>query len=339
MTGTGTSRCLTNRVFLQQHNHNPQPADARFRQCRDRPVRPDTDEPSNPAWPTTLSYNSLTGETHVKIRTYVISGSASGIGRATSELLTSRGHRVIGVDLHDAEIVADLSDSAVRDSLSERIASLATEGIDGVLAVAGGPAEVNYFGAVALLQGLRPILAQSYAPRAVVVSSFAGFGEVDERLVDAYLNGDQHTVQKEVDRVTRAGLEGLLYPSSKRAIARWVRRNAISDQWAGANISLNSIMPGVIRTPMTEPFLATAEGRKALLAMVPMPLNGPADPLAAAQFLAWLVSDENSHLTGQVIGLDGGADAVTRGEDIFTGHEMKSSADLAAAAMATLVRR
>jgi NAD(P)-dependent dehydrogenase (short-subunit alcohol dehydrogenase family) len=42
-------------------------------------------------------------------RTIVVTGSASGIGQATARLLQAQGHTVIGVDLHDAEIVADLS--------------------------------------------------------------------------------------------------------------------------------------------------------------------------------------------------------------------------------------
>lgn len=37
-------------------------------------------------------------------RTYLVTGSASGIGAATTELLSSRGHKVIGVDLRDADI-------------------------------------------------------------------------------------------------------------------------------------------------------------------------------------------------------------------------------------------
>ena len=41
-------------------------------------------------------------------RTHLITGAASGIGLATRTLLEGRGDRVIGVDLHDADIVADL---------------------------------------------------------------------------------------------------------------------------------------------------------------------------------------------------------------------------------------
>ena len=50
-------------------------------------------------------------------RTYVVTGSASGIGRATTDLLTERGHRVIGVDVRDADVVADLSTAEGRSVL------------------------------------------------------------------------------------------------------------------------------------------------------------------------------------------------------------------------------
>lgn len=42
-------------------------------------------------------------------RTYVITGSASGIGAATSALLQDQGHRVVGIDLREADVQADLS--------------------------------------------------------------------------------------------------------------------------------------------------------------------------------------------------------------------------------------
>ena len=43
------------------------------------------------------------------MRTYVVSGAASGIGAATTALLREQGHRVVTVDLRDADVVADLS--------------------------------------------------------------------------------------------------------------------------------------------------------------------------------------------------------------------------------------
>jgi NAD(P)-dependent dehydrogenase (short-subunit alcohol dehydrogenase family) len=68
---------------------------------------------------------------------------------------------------------------------------------------------------------------------------------------------------------------------------------------------------------MTEPMLADAETRAAIDAGIPMPLHGHARPEQVAPLLAWLTSPENTHVTGQVIFLDGGADAVLRGDSIW----------------------
>jgi hypothetical protein len=48
-----------------------------------------------------------------------------------------------------------------------------------------------------------------------------------------------------------------------------------------------------------------------------MPLNGPFGPEVAARLLTWLASEENSHLCGQVVFIDGGYDAVVRGDKVW----------------------
>jgi hypothetical protein len=63
---------------------------------------------------------------------------------------------------------------------------------------------------------------------------------------------------------------------------------------------------------MTAELIATAQGREDLLRMVPMPLNGIAEPIAVARLLSWLGGQENTHLCGQVIYIDGGSDVVLR---------------------------
>ncbi|SLK16309.1 SDR family oxidoreductase, partial [Arthrobacter sp. P2b] len=89
--------------------------------------------------------------------------------------------------------------------------------------------------------------------------------------------------------------------------------------WAGAGIPLNGVAPGVIVTPMTAPYLATEEGRAGLLAGVPIRLHGPAEPVDVARLLAWLTGEENTHITGQLVFIDGGAEAVVRGPEVFGG--------------------
>ncbi|MFP5313548.1 MAG: short-chain dehydrogenase, partial [Actinomycetes bacterium] len=105
-------------------------------------------------------------------RTSVITGAASGIGKATKELLEQRGERVIGVDIHGADVVADLATADGRAAMVDAVREASGGRIDAIYAVAGlavpVPATVaaNFFGTVATLEGLRPLLAESEAPRA-----------------------------------------------------------------------------------------------------------------------------------------------------------------------------
>lgn len=257
-------------------------------------------------------------------RTYLVTGSASGIGRATVEKLRSDGHRVIGVDLKNADIEADLATEDGRAGLVEQAGELSGGLIDGVLAVAGvlvssSPSvAVNHFGAVATLEGLRPFLAAAERPRAAVVASRAIIDEHDEKLLELIESGDEAAACDYADSLAAAADAAgasVVYTTSKVSLARWVRRTASSDAWGKRGIALNAVAPGVILSPMTIPMLETEEGRAALDKLAPAPFGGPAaDPSAVANLLAWLTSPENLFVTGQVIYIDGGAESMRRPE-------------------------
>jgi len=254
-------------------------------------------------------------------RTMVVTGAASGIGKATAELLRERGDTVIGVDLAGSDVSVDLTTAEGRSTLVEKVTELSGGTIDGILAIAGLAAPipatigVNYFGMVATFDGLAPLLAGSAAPRAVGVASMASLMPVDDELVAAMAAGDEAAALARAEVLAADPETGnLIYSSSKKAFAQWIRREAPSATWAGAGVPLNAIAPGVIVTPMTAPLLETEEGREAIRSGVPMPLNGFAEAIVPARLLAWLASEENSHLCGQVVFIDGGSDAVIRGD-------------------------
>jgi NAD(P)-dependent dehydrogenase (short-subunit alcohol dehydrogenase family) len=259
----------------------------------------------------------------VSTRIAVVTGSASGIGKATQALLEARGERVIGVDLHDAEVVADLSTRTGRSALLEGVQERTDGVVDAVYAVAGlsqpvpVTAAVNYFGAVATLESLRPLLERSSAPRAVAVTSLAGVFPPDEELEAALLAGDEEAAMRRAEELAAGRRAHLIYNSSKRALSRWVRRSAPDEQWAGASIPLNAVAPGIILTPMSAPYAGNPEGAEMLLKQMPMPLNGIAEARVVAELLAWLGSEANSHLCGQVLYVDGGSDAVLRGDAVW----------------------
>jgi NAD(P)-dependent dehydrogenase (short-subunit alcohol dehydrogenase family) len=252
-----------------------------------------------------------------KPRTYVMTGSASGIGRATKELLLSQGHRVIGVDLRDAEVITDLGTHSGRDLMIDQVTKISGGSVDALLAVAGvdiaGPPTVaiNYYGALATLEGLRPLLLKSSAPRAVAVSSITSIHPFDQELLDAMLDGTEEQALR------RAEMAKYSYATSKRALSRWIRRVAVNAEWAGAGIPLNAIAPGLVKTELLARLFEDPETKARISAGTPMPLGGPFEPLATAQLLVWLASEENGHMTGQTIFIDGGADVVLRGDSTW----------------------
>jgi NAD(P)-dependent dehydrogenase (short-subunit alcohol dehydrogenase family) len=248
------------------------------------------------------------------VGTICITGSASGIGAATRRLLEAEGHAVVGVDLRDAEVVADLSTPEGRAAMVEGVEAASGGSLDGLVAAAGvnggGPAlvvSVNYFGSVASLDGLRALLARGTNAAAVAVSSNSSttMQGVDDRVVDACLRGDEAAAR-------HAAAEIVDYPSSKLALARWVRRQAPTAGWIGTGIRLNAVAPGPTATPMTDdlafPVLDLGD-------VYPVPIQRVATPEEQAAVIAFLLSPAASYVVGVVVPVDGGGDAAARGDD------------------------
>jgi NAD(P)-dependent dehydrogenase (short-subunit alcohol dehydrogenase family) len=258
-------------------------------------------------------------------RTYVITGAASGIGAATSTILKDAGHTVIGVDLENSDVTADLGTALGRQNAATTVVDVSKGKIDAVIACAGlahpiaKTVSVNYFGVTEFLLPLLPTLSRSKAARVAITSSMASLLPNSSDLVAAMCADDETKAlviaQGLVD--TGGGVEQLIYGSTKRAISRWIRRECIKPRWASAGIPLNAVGPGIVRTPMVADMIATQEARDAISKMVPMPLHGFMEPEAVAALLIWLTSPENTHTTGQTIYIDGGSDAVLRGENIW----------------------
>lgn len=256
-------------------------------------------------------------------RTIVVTGAASGMGRATADVLAHAGHQVIGVDLRDAEVVADLSTLAGREAMVAQVNALAPDGVDSVIAVAGvaPPASpstmiaVNFFGAVATLELLRPLLLRSSAPCAVAVISTAALMGYDQGLVDACLARDEAGAVALADRMP---LMGNAYASSKHALAQWLRKAAVSPEWGGSGILLNGVAPGSVLTAMTEQFFATEEGREMMAKATPISLPGRyyGDPDEVAEVIAFLATPSGRYLVGQIIYVDGGTEAIFRPDAI-----------------------
>lgn len=137
------------------------------------------------------------------MKTVAITGSGSGMGAALAARLEANGDRVIGIDVKNAEIDADLGTAEGRAQAIERVGELSGGALDGLVTLAGlaglpeRPASllisVNYFGTVEMLAGLRPLLARGNDPAAVAISSNSTTCQpgLDEALIASCLEGDE----------------------------------------------------------------------------------------------------------------------------------------------------
>jgi NAD(P)-dependent dehydrogenase (short-subunit alcohol dehydrogenase family) len=256
------------------------------------------------------------------VRTIAITGAASGMGAAPAARLGAAGDRVVGVDLRDVEVIADLGSPDGRRAAIDAVAHRSRGRLDGLVTFAGlgpGPsrlgsvlASVNYFGTVELLAGLRPALAAGSEPAAVAISSNSTSCQpaVPLGIVAACLDGDESRARALADDAGSVAT----YPATKIGVARWVRRHAPQADWAGAGIRLNAVAPGLTETAMV------AEGRQdpelaAALEQFPIPVGRAGEPTEIAALVAFLLGPEARFFCGSVLFCDGGTDALLRADD------------------------
>jgi NAD(P)-dependent dehydrogenase (short-subunit alcohol dehydrogenase family) len=248
-------------------------------------------------------------------RPIVVTGARSGIGAATAAMLRNTNYPVLGVDLSGTDVAADLSNAAGRNAMVAEIAAQAPDGLAAVIAAAGtankdDPAaivSVNYFGVVSTLELLRPLLAGAQFPRAVLVASIATLLPFSQEVFDACIRGGE-----EEARAAAVASPENTYAATKRALAIWMRRAAVSERWAGAGILLNGVAPGAVRTAMTAPLFETSEGRQVLRQVTPIAVADYAEPADIADVLIFLSTMASTYVVGQLLFVDGGTEALMR---------------------------
>jgi NAD(P)-dependent dehydrogenase (short-subunit alcohol dehydrogenase family) len=251
---------------------------------------------------------------------FAITGAGSGIGAATRARLEKAGHTVVGIDLKNAEVIADLSTADGRSAAIKAVLDQSKGSLDGLLTAAGvGPpfdaermVSINWFGSEALLTGLRPALAKSQHGQVVAISSNSTttMPDLPAELVDACLALDEPLARS----LAKKHGDGNTYGASKTAVARYVRRNAPTADWAGAGIRLNAIAPGATLTPLLQAGLDSAEYGPAIKAF-PVPTG---DFGAPDEIAAWiehmLIGDGCRFMCGSLVFVDGGTDAMVRAD-------------------------
>ncbi len=248
--------------------------------------------------------------------TIAVTGSAGGMGRAIRRRLESDGATVVGIDLHDAEIIADLGVAAGREGLADEVGVLCDGVLDGLVVAAGVQSadaptilSVNYFGAIATIEALRPMLERGVDASVIAVASNSTTTQpgYPAELAQLCLSGDEAAAR------TAIGDDALgAYPVSKLALSRWVRRHATTAEWIGAGIRLNAIAPGFIDTPMTEGAWELVES---IPDVYPIPAGRPGRPEEIAELVAYLLSPLAGFICGSIITIDGGTEAALRADD------------------------
>jgi NAD(P)-dependent dehydrogenase (short-subunit alcohol dehydrogenase family) len=174
---------------------------------------------------------------------------------------------------------------------------------------------VNYFGVVDLLVAWRPALAKGAGAKVVVFSSNSTttVSMVPRSLVRAFLAHDGEKAFRVAKRF-RKYAPPIASAGSKIAVARWVRRSAVTPAWAGAGIRLNAIAPGAINTPLLAKQLESPAERSQIESF-PIPIGYFGDPSQLGDWVVFMLSPASDFLVGSVVFVDGGTDAYFRPDD------------------------
>ncbi len=246
-----------------------------------------------------------------------ITGSASGIGAAIRARLESAGDTVIGVDLRDAEVIADLSTRAGRVAAVNGVLKRCDGRLDRLVTCAGlgsnvRPASliasVNYFGSVDVFDGLFDALRRGTDPAVVsIVSNSAQMAPLDDSpFVQALLAHDEPEANRIIDEMNSPIVA---YLGSKHALGRAIRRRV--RKWGDARVRLNGVAPGPVDTPLLR---ATAEdpATRKVIEQIDIPIGRKGEPDDIAKLVVFLLGPDAAWIHSSIIFADGGNDAEIR---------------------------
>jgi meso-butanediol dehydrogenase/(S,S)-butanediol dehydrogenase/diacetyl reductase len=243
-------------------------------------------------------------------RVAVVTGAASGIGRATVEKLAAQGDRVLAVD-RDAAGLAELrSDRSPADTAVVTVAADLAEPEAAASVVAEAVERWGRIDVLALVAGV----GQFGASDGVELSEW-------ERVLNVNLRAPFLLTQAAIAHLRRArgcvvavssiaGVQGwpysAVYAASKGGLVTMMRSLAL--EYGPAGVRVNVVCPGGVDTGMTAAFRGAAIPADGRVSKPTAGLEGrKADPAEIASVIAFLASPEASFVNGAVLRADGGA--------------------------------
>ncbi len=238
-------------------------------------------------------------------RRAVVTGGASGIGRATAQRLTAEGASVVIID-RSPRSPGDGGELIQCDVSSPRQVA------DAFLAAAkllGGPADV-LVNAAGIYQ-IRPLieLSPDEWDETIAVNlrgPFLACQAFATMLIDSGQPGAIVNIASTAALIADPAEPAGHYNASKAGVLSLTRQMAV--EWAAHGIRVNAVCPGVIDTPMLRLMDDPAAGQAYLETGVPLRRLGTAGEVAAT--IVFLASQDASYLTGTAVVVDGGTTAI-----------------------------
>ena len=259
----------------------------------------------------------------------IVIGGTKGIGVCAARCLREQGWEVCTVARGSGDIRADIGTPEGRAAILREIHERYPDGIDALIAnagIAGMPGKpasyvlrVNYFGTVAVVEGLYDLLEKKKGTAAVTISATVGYTQRTKYFVDQLLTdcGDEERICAFMDSVSPDNAMQTVYVSSKFALARWVRR--ISASWAARGVIINAVAPGGVDTTII-PDMKTGPLFETATMAQPMPTvyyqRDLMRPMDVGATLAFMVTPAARGNVGAVIYCDAGSSAIVDTERV-----------------------
>lgn len=243
-------------------------------------------------------------------RSVIVTGAASGIGRASARLFAAEGASVLALD-RSAEVEATVAD--IRSAGGRAVAMLAdsSEEADVERAVAlaiheHGSLDVCFANA-GISGGLEPLLEETVERfnQVLKINLVGTFLLARSAARQMIRQGRGSIICTASVAGLRAGAGGIPYSASKAGVISLVQ--TIATQLSGTGVRINAICPGLIETGMTEAIFEQARVRGTQDRIGQLnPLRRPGEPEEIARMALFLASDAASYVNGQSIAVDGG---------------------------------